>query len=51
MARETMIKILSKARPDIPGDFWESWADDELANQVNLVKLWMKQHASEMAFA
>lgn len=51
MTRETMINILSKARPDISKDFWEGWEDDELANQVNLVKLWMKQHASEMAFA
>lgn len=51
MSKETMIKILTKARPDIPSDFWTDWSDDDLLSQVNLVKLWMKQHAIESAFA
>lgn len=51
MSRETMIKILGKARPDIPSDFWKTWTDDELMSQVDLVKLWMTQHAREAAFA
>ncbi|MDT2597661.1 hypothetical protein [Enterococcus dongliensis] len=51
MKRETMIKILTKARPDIPSDFWISWTDDELSLQVGLVKNWMTQHAVDAAFA
>lgn len=51
MSRETMINILSKARPDIPNDFWQGWTDEELMSQVELVKLWMTQHAREAAFA
>ena len=51
MTRESMIKILCKARPDVPKDFWNVWTDDELINQVKLVKIWMDQHAREAAFA
>lgn len=51
MTRETMIEILCKARPDIPKDFWSVWTDNELLNQVNLVKIWMEQHAHEACFA
>ncbi|MDT2604958.1 hypothetical protein [Enterococcus dongliensis] len=51
MKRETMIKILTKARPDIPKDFWDAWTDDELSLQVGLVKTWMTQHAVDAAFA
>lgn len=51
MTRNTMIKILSKARPDIPSDFWNDWTDDELSLQVGLVKSWMTQHAVDVSFA
>lgn len=51
MTRETMIKILSKARPDIPSDFWSGLTDYEISLQVGLVKTWMTQHAVDAAFA
>lgn len=48
MSRQSMINLLIKARPDVPKDFWSVWTDDELTSQVNLVKLWMTQHAREV---
>ncbi|MDM8212818.1 hypothetical protein QUW13_02875 [Enterococcus hirae] len=50
MSRKTMIEILSEARCDIPKYFWDSWSDEELALQVNLVKIWMCQHAQDATF-
>lgn len=48
MSRQSMINLLIKARPDVPKDFWSIWTDDELTFQVQLVKLWMNQHAREV---
>jgi hypothetical protein len=50
MSRKTMIEILSEARCDIPKSFWDSWSDEELALQINLVKIWMCQHAQDAIF-
>ncbi|WP_179395018.1 hypothetical protein [Lacticaseibacillus absianus] len=50
--RQEMIDYLRTNRPDVPASNWAFYEDQELAQQVELMKRWVVQHTSdELAMA